>query len=79
MAKRKEVFDEWPKGRRSESLKKVVAQKNQYARFVEVARELGCEEDEAAFEKRLRKIAKAPPPKPAKKKPRQTGGTGRGS
>jgi hypothetical protein len=31
--------------------------------------------DEAAFEERLRKIAKAPPPKPEKKKPR-TGGSG---
>jgi hypothetical protein len=31
---------------------------------------IGCDEDEAAFEKRLREIAKTPPPKPDKKKPR---------
>ena len=31
--------------------------------FIEKARELGCDEDEAAYEKRLRKIAKAIPPK----------------
>ena len=48
--------------------------------FRKVARELGCDEDEAAFEVRLRKIAKAVPPAPAKKpapkkKPRRTGGT----
>jgi hypothetical protein len=37
--------------------------KNQSAKFKAAARELGCDEDEAAFEKRLRKIAKAAPPK----------------
>jgi hypothetical protein len=47
----------------------------QSQKFKEAARELGCDEDEAAFEKRLEKIAKAPPPKPEKKKPR-TGGSG---
>jgi hypothetical protein len=52
---------------------------SQIQAFKEKARELGCDEDEAAFERRLRKIAKAPPPKPTKKKPRQTGGAGRGS
>lgn len=36
---------------------------NQSRRFIEKARELGCDEDESAFEKRLRKIAKATPPK----------------
>jgi hypothetical protein len=35
------------------------------------ARATGCDEDEAAFEKRLRKIAKATTPTPEKKKPRQ--------
>ena len=37
------------------------------------ARTTGCDEDEAAFEKRLRKIATAPAPTPTpeKKKPRQ--------
>jgi hypothetical protein len=44
--------------------------KNQSAKFRDAARELGCDEDEAAFEKRLRKIAKALAPKPDKKKPR---------
>jgi hypothetical protein len=45
--------------------------KNQTRRFVEKARELGCDEDEAAFEARLRAIAKTPSQKkPAKKKKR---------
>ena len=43
----------------------------QRQRFIEKARELGCDEDEAAFEERLRKITKAPPPAPDKKKPRK--------
>jgi hypothetical protein len=47
--------------------------KSQSRKFREAARELGCDEDEAAFEARLKKIAKAQPPKPEKKKPR-TGG-----
>ncbi len=34
----------------------------QVNKFREQAKVLGCDEDEAAFEKRLRKIAKAPPP-----------------
>ena len=34
---------------------------NQSQRFIEKAHELGCDEDEAAFEKRLREIAEAPP------------------
>jgi hypothetical protein len=45
--------------------------KNQSQRFVEKAREIGCDEDEAAFDRRLRKIAKATPPKdpqPARKR-----------
>jgi hypothetical protein len=40
----------------------------QSEKFVEKARELGCNEDEAAFDERLRKIAKATPPQPGKKK-----------
>jgi hypothetical protein len=39
--------------------------------FIQKAREFGCDEDEAAFEKRLRKIAKAKPsdqPKPKGRK-----------
>jgi hypothetical protein len=51
--------------------------RSQSQRFIDKARELGCDEDEAAFEERLRKIAKTTPPvprkdiKPEKKKPRQ--------
>jgi len=30
--------------------------------FIDKARELGCDEDEAAFEERLRKITSAPAP-----------------
>ena len=50
--------------------------RSQSQRFIDKARELGCDEDEAAFDERLRKIAKATPPvprkdiKPEKKKPR---------
>jgi hypothetical protein len=49
------------------------AEKNtsQTAKFKEAARTLGCDEDEAAFEERLKKIAKATPPKPENKKPRR--------
>jgi len=36
--------------------------KTQRQTFIDKARELGCDEDEAAFEERLRKIAKATPP-----------------
>jgi len=35
------------------------------------ARTTGCDEDEAAFDKRLRQVAKAVTPTPEKKKPRQ--------
>jgi hypothetical protein len=35
---------------------------SQHDRFKELARELGCNEDEAAFEASLKKVAKAPPP-----------------
>lgn len=46
--------------------------KSQQERFIEKARELGCDEDETAFRDKLRRIAKAPPPKdhkPKKKAP----------
>ena len=33
----------------------------QYKRFVETARELGCDEDEAAFDENLKRIATAKP------------------
>ena len=36
--------------------------------FESVARQLECDESEAAFERTLKKIAKAPLPKPGKKK-----------
>jgi hypothetical protein len=36
-------------------------EKKQVEHFIEKARELGCDEDEAAFEERVRKIAKAKP------------------
>jgi hypothetical protein len=45
----------------------------QIDRFKELARELGCDEDEAAFEAALKKVAEtAPLPKhePKKRKPR---------
>ena len=45
---------------------------SQHDRFKQLARELGCDEDEAAFEEALRKVAKrktAPQPAPPKRKP----------
>lgn len=40
----------------------------QSKRFIETARELGCDEDEAAFDEKLKRIATAKP-KPKPKKP----------
>jgi hypothetical protein len=42
------------------------ADKRQSQKFKEAARQLGCDEDEAAFEERLRTIAKANPAKQEK-------------
>ncbi len=39
----------------------------QSERFIEAARELGCDEDEAAFDDFLKKVAKAPPPRKEEK------------
>lgn len=36
--------------------------KPQADKFRDLARDLGCDEDEKAFEERLRRIAKGPPP-----------------
>lgn len=41
---------------------------SQSQRFIEKAREIGYDEDEPAFDERLRKIAKAVPPKEEKTK-----------
>ncbi|WP_424982108.1 hypothetical protein [Maritalea sp. S77] len=35
---------------------------NQYAKFIAVAQEIGCSKDEDAFDRKLKKIAKSPPP-----------------
>ena len=46
---------------------------SQIDRFKALARELGCDEDEGAFEEALKKVASAPPlPKhePKKRKPK---------
>lgn len=44
----------------------------QHRAFVKAARELGCDEDPAAFDRTLKKIASAPPPKTvAKRKPKK--------
>lgn len=52
----------------------VTSKQKQKDKFIEKARELGCDEDEAAFEKRLRKIVKATPaPQKAAKAPRKKG------
>lgn len=41
------------------------APKPQADKFRELARELECDEDEAAFEEKVRRVAKAPPPEKA--------------
>ena len=40
----------------------------QKQKFIEAARQLGCDKDEEAFEKRLKGVATSPPPKPDKPK-----------
>lgn len=44
------------------------ARKGQGEQFVEAARELGCDDDEMAFEERLKQVAKPPPDKPKTKR-----------
>ena len=41
---------------------------DQRRRFIEAARELGCDEDEGAFKERLKKLATASPPKSVEKR-----------
>jgi hypothetical protein len=36
---------------------------DQYERFLQTARQLGCDEDEETFQRALRKVATAPPVK----------------
>lgn len=43
-------------------------EKRQHERFIETARELGCDEDEAAFDEKLKKVAGHKPPKAESKK-----------
>ena len=40
----------------------------QSQRFIEVARDLGCDEDADAFKDKLKKLASAPPPKSVEKR-----------
>jgi hypothetical protein len=35
----------------------------QSQKFIEAARETGCDEDESAFDEMVKKVAKAPPPR----------------
>jgi hypothetical protein len=46
-------------------------EKTQHERFIETARELGCDEDEAAFEEKLRRIATVKPRNKGPEKPKQ--------
>ena len=53
-------------------MKKTTDQKPQRERVIETARELGCEEDEAAFDEKLKRIATAKvKPKSKRAPPRQ--------
>ena len=47
------------------------ADKTQRERFIETARELGCDEDEAAFDEKLRRIASAKPKRKVPAQPKQ--------
>jgi hypothetical protein len=48
---------------RAKTKQRKLSKKDQYERFVETARKLGCDESEEAFERQFRKIV---PPKHAK-------------
>jgi hypothetical protein len=37
--------------------------KRNQKKFIEAARELGCDEDESAFDEIVKKVAKVPPPR----------------
>ena len=45
-----------------------ISRTEQNREFVKTARELGCDEDPAAFDKMLKKVASAPPPKSVQKR-----------
>jgi len=45
-----------------------IREASQYQSFVKAAKELECDDDEHAFEKRLKQVASSPPPKPDKPK-----------
>ncbi len=49
--------------------KKGVAEGTQHARFVETARALGCDGDDAAFDEKLKWIAKQKPSAMGKRRP----------
>ena len=49
------------------------ASENQTKRFVDAARELGTDESEEAFDKMLKRVAKAPPPKSVQKRRKPKG------
>ena len=57
-----------PNPNRKQRMKKARAKNSQHEQFVDKARELGCDEDEAVFEAKLRRIAK-PKPHSQKKEP----------
>jgi hypothetical protein len=58
--------------------KKQESQADQSKRFIETARELGCDEDEAAFDEKLKRIARARP-KPLASTPKQKPPRSRGA
>jgi hypothetical protein len=44
----------------------------QSQKFIEAARELGCDENESAFDEIVKKVAKAPPPRQVKTKSKKS-------
>ncbi|BAQ15922.1 hypothetical protein [Methyloceanibacter caenitepidi] len=47
-------------------------EKTQIQKFKDAAKEVGCNDDEAAFDAALRKIGNAQPPTASKPKPKKT-------
>ena len=43
-------------------------EKSQLDKFIEAARELGCDEDQSTFKDKLKQLVKAPPPKTVQKR-----------
>jgi hypothetical protein len=52
--------------------KNIETQAEQSRKFIEAARELGCDDDEERFMERFKKLTEAPPPASVEKRKRRT-------